>query len=526
RRFSRRRNQGDTTEIAASACKFIEKNYEKFGSHVDESDKKTVMQTLQLLQELPTTPEKKGEIKTLIRNVEIACAETKLKGVLKYFSDVKRNSKKIHERINKQEETIGELEKKMLKFYEQESPEEDSSIFPILHEVDEKNKVLGAEVHEKVAECSEHIDKYRKIVNELQLPEDSDYYRKLDEKARKVLREVQDLSSKLVIHDRRILELCESVDETFPQVLMRHKGGLITVPFAVMKKVPFFQGYRSSIEGHEASTERGGKKEATEKVTLGTGLTKAEKRKYPQALFACDVRDYSEEAIQTYIDYRVSGDLWGTEEETVMELYRLADYVRDEELLSTLKEYIEENGSKDTKISLFMQSPYNQGVTHVPDPLAQMTFETVVKRFNKLEDTHLFALSPNVMSEILKRDDVVVEDELQLYDMVMRWAENQTQENPGKTVQDIIYEGEPGERLVDLIRFEHLPLEKISRRGFLKEEERIKWEEFHRNPDTSLERISRKEFFQRLVQEEQERARAEYEQTLSWEEVIPGYYLE
>ncbi len=127
------------------------------------------------------------------------------------------------------------------------------------------------------------------------------------------------------------------------------------------------------------------------------------------------------------------------------------------------------------------------------DAVSEKAFEIVDQNIligSLSNESDFLDLSHDVIVEFLRRIDGIItpgayEESLK---RILNWAIAQrtavdTVMEQGTTDDDnIMYKGKPGERIVDLIRFGCISPEvflEISRVGLLKDEDRIKWLEFH-----------------------------------------------
>lgn len=185
-------------------------------------------------------------------------------------------------------------------------------------------------------------------------------------------------------------------------------------------------------------------------------ISEEEKKNHPHLSRQFDLSRYSFKTVRQFLDYLEKPDSLQKVQahEDWIQLYQLAYEVGDDQLKSILSSQIDKNLTDKNMLSLLSSLSCPPA-----DPLIQKACTWVANNFMEVSSQSDFsAIKHEFLIEILKRDDISIKSEVELFQQVMKWVEANSQNS---TEQEIFNQKIKGTSLADHMRFEHFSAQEL-----------------------------------------------------------------
>lgn len=229
-------------------------------------------------------------------------------------------------------------------------------------------------------------------------------------------------------------------------------------------------------------------KQFFESRMTSTQLTEAQSKLYPNVRHGFNFLDVAPETMQLFLDYLMDPAAVAQVKEVdiLIELYKFADYIDCEALKKALVPLLDKVAQPDDMLTVLTTAQY------LPtDPLVQQACARVAAEFETLGRKPQFLdVKHEYLIELLKRDDLQIDGEMELFEMVKKWVDAHV--TATKTAKDIFHDRISGQCLIEHIRFEHFTKEEfrhVVERNLLEASEKSKWEQYFLYDDTPLPNI-------------------------------------
>lgn len=322
----------------------------------------------------------------------------------------------------------------------------------------ERNKILlGAEEFKnKVINLTEEAFNEKKLAIE-------QAESKSKENHEQRMQAIKVLEQQIVEKTERIENLQKQEEDLRDTILICADGKKILTHFRILQELEFFKIYfGSDMEAQEF-------------------LTKEEKTKFKHGF---DLSTFSSDTVNNllkYVEDTTSVQDIG-DKSALLDLYRLADYLNDPTLKERCLAVLSPKLTNEDKLALLTTLSLS-----TTDPLMQETFDWATEHFDSLTDKPAFSKIPHsALIQILKSDHLMGNTEEDLFKDVMKWVHANASER-GVSPKEILYEEVDGERLIDLIRFEHFSGKTFATQALktelLDNEDIKKWTQYFLNPE-------------------------------------------